>query len=122
MAVIKNIHGTRNLKKFVPNKIPVREKWEQCKNRLAQRLNGKTKHWERKQQKKFLILFSIGFTGLLTLSFCFLTNQHFDGKAVTVPTIPTKLLLQEKQLFQTLQPPNPKNMPPPIMDSGRHKL
>lgn len=115
MAIIKHINDTMNLKKFAPNKIPIKEKWEQYKKQTAQRLNNRTKHWERKQKKHFLILFSVSFMGLFLLSFCFLTSLHYDSRSVTVPTLPKKLLLTQRQV--------PKRLPPPpLMDSGRHPL
>lgn len=121
MALIKNIHGTTNLKKVLPNKIPIREKWEQYKKQTAQKLNNQTKHWERKQKRQFLLLFCFCFTGLMILSFCFLTKQHYEGKSVPVPVIPQKLLLPEQQVLKTLPPPEPEKIPPPLVDSGKYQ-
>lgn len=117
MAIIKNMDGTHRLKKVVPNKIPIREKWQQYKKRVAHRLNEKTKDWERKQQKRFLILFCTGFMALLILSFCFLTELYYESKPVTIPTLPKKILLTEQQVPKILRTPDPKKILPPLLDS-----
>ncbi len=122
MATIKHMNNTTNLKKFVSKKIPVKEKWEQYKKRIAQSLNSKTRHWEKKQKTQFLILFCTGFTGLFLLSFCFLSKQKDEDKLVAVPTLPQKLLFPEKQVLKTWPPFKPQKLPPPLMDSGKHKL
>ncbi|QES88927.1 hypothetical protein [Rhizosphaericola mali] len=121
MARIKQMNNTTNLTKLVSKKMPVKEKWEQCKKHIAIKLNGKTKHWDPKQQKQFLMFFCTSFIGLLILSFYFLTTQQYEGKPVTVPTLPKKILLPEQQLLKTLRPPNPKIVLPPLVDSGKYQ-
>lgn len=121
MAVIKQIQETMNLKKGLSGKIPVTAKWAHHKKRIAQRLNNRTKNWKAKQQKQFLLLFSIGFMAILFLSFGLFTQLPYQGTSIPVSTLRQKVLLPEKQVLKTLLPPKPPVVCPPLLDSCQNK-
>lgn len=103
MAIIKNMAG-HHLRKVVSVKIPVKEKWEQAKKRIAEKLNKRTRHWQTGQKKRFLAFFCVGFTGLLLLSVFRSGIAKPMGNLTTVPQLPHRILLPEIRPPKTFRP------------------
>ena len=100
MAIIKNI-AKHHLRKVVSVKIPVKEKWEQTKKRIAEKLNKHTRNWQTRHKKRFLAVFCIAFTGLLLLSIFKVRMVRPMDNLTTVPQLPKRILLPDIRIPKT---------------------
>lgn len=112
MAIIRNIIPPQKPSSVLPPKIPVKEKWERLTGNAARKLNEKTSHWQRAQQRYFLVAFCGCFISLLSLSFLF-TMHPLKEHAVVAPDV-SRHILPEKQISKVLPPPGPGKERPPV--------
>lgn len=116
MTSIKNI-AKHHLRKVASVKIPVKEKWEQAKKRMAERLNKRTRNWQTRHKKRFLTVFCVGFTGMLLLSIFMGRMVRPVGNVTTVPLLPHRITLPDIKISKPFFPEDTLPLLPTRLDT-----